>query len=162
MNNESQLQLLQKFLEKFKSRIEKQQILDETALDDKSASVLATDVSVASTILDQSNNKGAEFWRNQKLLRKDHIESIKSFLSTKTYLNFTSKIQYIQIIIEFLEFSPECDIDDYLGFMKFKSTSLSFPKMNESVIEGTLIKYSNVIKQYIFYVKLIAYTFEMR
>ena len=100
----------------------------------------------------QNNNKGVEFRRYQKLLRKYHIVSIKSFLSTKTDLNFTSKIQYAKTITKFLEFSPECDIDDYLGFMKFKPPSFGFPKLNEFVIEETLIKYSNILKQYIFYV----------
>ena len=88
------------FLEKIESRIEKQQIWDETASDDKSASVLATDASGASTILDQNNNKGVEFRRNQNLLRKDHIEGIKSFPSTKTDLNFTSKIFLFSISTE--------------------------------------------------------------
>ena len=86
-------------IEKFKSRIKKQQIWDKTASDNKYTSVLAINASGISTILGKNNNKGVEFRRNQKLLKKDLIESIKSFLSTKTDLNFTSKIQYITIII---------------------------------------------------------------
>ena len=85
-------------IEKFKSRIKKQQIWDKTASDDKSTSVLAIDASGVSTILGGNDSKGVEFIRNQKLLKKYLIESIKSFLSTKTDLNFTSKIQYIKII----------------------------------------------------------------
>ena len=108
-------------------------------MDDISTSASATDASGASTILGQNKNKGVELRKNQKLQRKDHIEGIKSFLLTKTDLNFTSKIQYTQTIIESLEFSPECSINNYLGFMKFKSSFLGLPKLNEFVIEGTLI-----------------------
>ena len=140
------------FLEKFRLRTEKQLKYDAKTPNDKPVVELPIDTSDSSTISDQTLNKGVESKRSQKLLRKDHIEGIKSFLSTKVDLNFTSKIQYTQIIAEFLDFSPDCEIDDYLNFLKFKSSTLGIPKLNEFVIEGTLIKYSNVLKQYIYYV----------
>ena len=40
----------------------------------------------------------------------------------------------------------------YIRFLKFKSLLLGFPQYNESVIEVTLIKYSNIFKLYIFHV----------
>ena len=75
----------------------------------------------ASTIDDKSITWGVESKRNKKLIRKDHIESIKSFFSTLPDINFTTKIRYTQIINEFLNFSQDCDLNEYFSFLKFKS-----------------------------------------
>ena len=80
------------FLEKFRLRTEKQLKYDAKTPNDKPVVELPIDTSDSSTISDQTLNKGVESKRSQKLLRKDHIEGIKSFLSTKVDLNFTSKI----------------------------------------------------------------------
>ena len=80
------------FLEKFRLRTEKQLKYDVKTPNDKPVVELPIDTSDSSTIWDQTLNKGVESKRSQKLLRKDHIEGIKSFLSTKVDLNFTSKI----------------------------------------------------------------------
>ena len=106
----------------------------------------------APTIDDESITRGVESKRNKKLIRKDNIESIKFFFSTLPDINFTTKIQYAQIINELLNFSSDCDLNEYFSFLKFKSGISDTNDSKEFVIEGTLIKYSHVLKRYLHHI----------
>ena len=84
---------------------EKEQNYNKEGSRDQQAKDFTTDSFGAPTIDDKSITRGVESKRNKKLIRKDHIESISSFISTLPDINFTTKIQYTQIINEFLNFS---------------------------------------------------------
>ena len=86
------------------------------------------------------------------MIRKDHIEGIQFFFSTLPDIKFTTKIEYTQIINEFLNFSPDCDLNKYFSFFKFKSGISDTNDFKEFVIKGTLIKYSHVLKRYLHHI----------
>ena len=141
-----------KIYQMFSNKRNKVQNSNDNASKVKSTDELTTDLPKIQTIAVQNSSKSIKQKRNQKLIRKDQVESIKSFLSTLPDISISTKIQYTQIIYEFLSFSPECDIDDYENFLKFKSGTKNDDLNQEFIIEGTLIKYSHILKRYLFFV----------
>ena len=59
---------------------------------------LTTDLPKTQTIAAQNSFNSIKQKRNQKLIRKDQVESIKSFLSTLPDISISTKVQYTQII----------------------------------------------------------------
>ena len=129
-----------KIYQMFSNKRNKVQNSNDNASKVKSTDELTTDLPKIQTIAVQNSSKSIKQKRNQKLIRKDQVESIKSFLSTLPDISISTKIQYTQIIYEFLSFSPECDTDDYENFLKFKSGTKNDDLNQEFIIEGTLIK----------------------
>ena len=129
-----------KIYQMFSNKRNKVQNSNDNASKVKSTDELTTDFPKIQTIAVQNSSKSIKQKRNQKLIRKDQVESIKSFLSTLPDISISTKIQYTQIIYEFLSFSPECDIDDYENFLNFKSGTKNDDLNQEFIIEGTLIK----------------------
>ena len=113
-----------KIYQMFSNKRNKVQNSNENASKVKSTDELTNDLPKIQTIAVQNSSKSIKQKRNQKLIRKDQVESIKSFLSTLPDISISTKIQYTQIIYEFLSFSSECDIDDYESFLKFKSGTI--------------------------------------
>ena len=64
---------------------------------DQQAKDSTTDSFGAPTIDDKSTTRGVESKRNKKLIRKDHIEGIKSFFSTLSDINLTTNYYYFII-----------------------------------------------------------------
>ena len=52
-------------------------------------------------------------------MRNDNHEEIIFLLSTIDDINVSTEIQYTRIFYDFLSFSPECDIDNYVRYLKF-------------------------------------------
>ena len=86
-----------------------------------------------------------------KQIRKDHYESIKSYLSSLNHLQQSTLIDYAQTIVNFLSFSPDCRIEDFEGYLKFKSRYSNSLKNEEFKIKGTLIKHYTIVKKYLEY-----------
>ena len=58
-------------------------------------------------------------------------------------------LDYAQIIADFVKFSPESKIEDYIDYLKFKS---GFPEDEDPTrfyIKGTMIKYANLLRRYL-------------
>ena len=74
---------------------EKEQDCNKEDSRDQQAKDSTTDSFGAPTIDDKSITRGVESKRNKKLIRKDHIEGIKSFFSTLPDINFTTNYYFI-------------------------------------------------------------------
>ena len=59
--------------------------------------------------------------RNKNFKHKENFECISSLIKTLPPLKLNTMINYLQIISDFMSFSPKCDIDDYIKYLKFKS-----------------------------------------
>ena len=102
-----------------------------------------------SSISSKSFSSGLKSKRHLKLIRKDHFESIKSFLHEMKNLKHSTAVDYVQIIADFLQFSPECDIEDYIRYLKFKSGYSDKENQEEFSVTGTFIKHCHILKKYL-------------
>ena len=90
--------------------------------------------------------------RVTKLIRKDHYESIKSYLSTLNHLQQSTLTDYAQTIVKFLCFSPNCRLEDFENYLKFKSCVSKVDHNEELKIKGNLIKHYTIVKKYLEFV----------
>ena len=84
-----------------------------------------------------------------KLIRKDHCDSIRSYLSTLNHFQQNTLIYYAQTIVKLLCFSPNCRLEVFENYLKLKS--YIFKSSNNEVfrIKGTLIKHCTTVKKYL-------------
>ena len=87
--------------------------------------------------------------RVTKLIRKDYYYSIKSYLSTLNHLQQSTMTDYAQTIIKFLCFSPNCHLEDFENYLKFKSCVSKADHNKELKIKGNLIKHCTIVKKYL-------------
>ena len=87
-----------------------------------------------------------------KLIRKDHYDSIKSYLSKLDHLQQSTLTDYAQTIVKFLCFSPNCCFEDFENYLKFKLCFSKADHNKELKIKGNLIKHCTIVKFYLEFV----------
>ena len=90
--------------------------------------------------------------RVTKLIIKDHYDCSKSYLSTLNHLQQSTLTDYAQTIVKFLCYSPNCRLEYFENYLKFKSCVSKVDHNEELKIKGNLIKHYTVVKKYLEYV----------
>ena len=108
----------------------------------------------AEKILDLRHNSlnRLEEKRNQKFRHKENFECISSFIKTLPPLKLNTMINYIQIISNFMSFSPKCEIDDYIKYLKFKSKLTGDESLDDFVVKGTYVKHANILRRFLIFI----------
>ena len=63
---------------------------------------------------------------------------------------YDTMLDYAQVISDFVKFSPESKIEDYVNYLKFKSGCPTLNNNKDFVVKGTVVKYANIIRRYLF------------
>ena len=89
--------------------------------------------------------------RNQKFKHKENFECISSFIKTLPTLKLNTMINYIQIISNFMSFSPKCEIDDYIKYLKLKSKLTWDESLDDFDVKGTNVKHANILRRFLIF-----------
>ena len=139
----------QKALQNFGKRKDASSKENLSSIGDKIVDTSKNELINNSSLTSKSFYSSHKSKRQLKLMRKDHFESLKSFLNESLNLQYSTRVEYAQIIADFLKFSPECDIEDYERYLKFKSGYNDKENNEEFKISGTFIKHQIIIKKYL-------------
>ena len=106
-----------------------------------------------SSTFNKSIYNSAKSKRVTKLIIKDHYDCSKSYLSTLNHLQQSTLTDYAQTIVKFLCYSPNCCLEDFENYLKFKSCVSKVDHNEELKIKGNLIKHYTVVKKYLEFVR---------
>ena len=86
-----------------------------------------------------------------KFTQKMNFDSISGFIKTLAPLKLNTMIDYIQIINDFIEFSPQWDSEDYIKYLKHRTGLTGMKSLDGFVVKGTYIKHANIIRRFLIY-----------
>ena len=89
--------------------------------------------------------------RSLKYHLNENVKSMSSFIKTLYPLKLNTIIDYTRIIHEFIEFSPQCKIQDYLEYLKFKTGYTGEESLDGFIVKESFIKHANIIRRFLSY-----------
>ena len=114
------------------------------------ANLHSTDVDNMYKTLQVNKHESMGIKRKTKELNKQQKSNVGMFLLSTDDLKASIKLEYSQIIKDFLEYSPLSKLEDYFGYLKLKSGFSADTNSNDFFIKETLIKQANILQRYLF------------
>ena len=87
--------------------------------------------------------------RDIKFRSKAIKDNFESFIHSVNTNRDNTLIDYTQVVADFVSYSPESKIEDYFEYLKFKSGCSPDVSKENFIVQGTIIKYANIIRRYL-------------
>ena len=88
--------------------------------------------------------------RKSKMMIKQQSSNFTKFTDSMSNIKYDTMLDYAQVISDLVKFSPESKIEDYVNYLKFKSGCPTLNNNEDFVVKGTVVKYANIIRRYLF------------
>ena len=88
--------------------------------------------------------------RKSKMMIKQQSSNFTKFTDSMSNIKYNTMLDYAQVISDFVNFFPESKIEDYVNYLKFKSGCPTLNNNGDFVVKGTVVKYANIIRRYLF------------
>ena len=129
----------------------KQSLLNETSIDYIQSEMNVSNIILHSNMLDseKSNLSSTQSINKADQLKKWHKFVLQSYFSKIAHIKPSSKKYYLQIILEFIRFSPEIDPEDISNFMNYKFKLINQNFEFKIPYSKTQTKYANEIRRFV-------------
>ena len=89
--------------------------------------------------------------RSLKYHLNENPKSMSSFIQNLYSLKLNTIVDYTRIIHAYIEFSPQCKIQDYIEYLKFKTGNTKEESRDGFTVKGSFIKHANIIRRFLSY-----------